>query len=115
MASVTTPIVVAPSEDQLVKGDLHVRISGDKIYIPRAAAQAFAREGVRTAADLLSYMQTYPSAVGDALSWSTGDVTTATERLRSELRGKISDDLLKLPDDKDLITPPLGARNPNEK
>ena len=114
MPAATTPtIVVAPSEDQLGKGDLHARISGNTIYIPKAAAQAFSRQGVRTATDLLSYMQTYPSAVGSELNWSAADVAAATERLRNDLRGKVSDDLLQ-PRSTD-VTPPLGARNPDEK
>src|SRR5689334_2752513 len=113
MPATTPPIIVAPSEDHLTKGDLHARISGNTIYIPRSAAQAFSQQGVRTAVDLLSYMQTYPSAVGNALNWSSEDVATATQRLRNELKGKVSEDVLN-PRSTD-VTPPLGARNPNEK
>lgn len=105
------PPIVMPSDDEVSQGDLRATISGNTILIPRAAAQSFGQQGVRTAADLLSYMQTYPSAVAKALNWSDKDVSAATEKLRGQLAGKVDGALLGDPKD-DPPLPPLGARDP---
>jgi hypothetical protein len=104
---------VTPSDAEVAPGDLHATISGNRILVPKAAAQAFAGQGVRTAADLLSYMQAYPSAVARALGWSGKDVAAATARLRAQLVGRVDKALLEEPDDSPPL-PPLGARDPGE-
>jgi hypothetical protein len=107
------PLIVTPSDAEVSQGDLHATISGNQILIPRAAAQSFDQQGVRTAADLLSFMQTYPSAVAKALNWSDKDVSAATEKLRGQLAGKVDSALLSDPKDNPPL-PPLGARDPAE-
>jgi len=99
-------VMMTPADTEVGPGDLHATISGNRLYIPKAAARAFGQQGVRTASDLLSYMQTYPSAVAEALHWSSGDVSAATERLRTQLAGKIDTS------ETGQATPPLGARDP---
>lgn len=111
-ADIHQPLVIEASPESLAPGDLRVRISGNTIYIPSAAADEFSRHGVRTAADMLSYLEAYPSAVGSAFGWSDQDVAAAANRLRTELKGKVSDSLLS-PEQR--TTPPLGARNPADK
>lgn len=113
MSPSTPPLIVTPSDGEIGPGDLHATISGNTILIPRAAAQSFKQQGVRTAVDLLSYMQTYPSAVASALKWSDKDVSVATEKLRGQLSGKVDSALLSDPTDNPPL-PPLGARNPAE-
>jgi len=109
----TPPLIVTPSDSEIGPGDLRATISGNTILIPKAAAQSFKQQGVRTAGDLLSYMQTYPSAVASALKWSDRDVSAATEKLRSQLSGKVDSALLSDPADNPPL-PPLGARDPAE-
>lgn len=111
-ADIHQPLVIEASQESLAPGDLRARISGNTIYIPGAAVQEFSRHGVRTAADMLSYLESYPSAVGSAFGWSDQDVAAAADRLRTTLRGKVSDSLLS-PEKR--TTPPLGARNPADK
>jgi len=106
------PLIVTPSDAQIGQGDLNATISGNTILIPKAAAQSFGQQGVRTATDLLSYMQSYPSAVAKALNWSDKDVSAATEKLRGQLAGKVDSALLGDPKD-DPPLPPLGARDPD--
>ena len=101
------PLIVTPTDAEVSKGDLNVAVSGNRLLVPKAAA--FGQQGVRTASDLLSYMQTYPSAVAKALHWSSGDVSAATEKLRTQLTGKIDSSML---DSQQQTTPPLGARDP---
>lgn len=105
------PLIVTPTDGEVGPGDLRATISGSTILIPRAAAQSFKQQGVRTAVDLLSYMQTYPSAVASALKWSDKDVSTATEKLRGQLSGKVDSAVLGDPADNPPL-PPLGARDP---
>lgn len=107
------PLIVTPSDGEVSPGDLHATISGNTILIPTAAAQTFRQQGVRTAVDLLSYMQTYPSAVASALNWSDKDVSAATEKLRGQLSGKVDSAVLSDPADNPPL-PPLGARDPAE-
>jgi len=107
------PLIVTPSDGETTPGDLHATISGNTILIPRAAAQSFGQQGVRTAVDLLSYMQTYPSAVANALNWSGKDVSAAAEKLRRQLSGKVDSALIGDPTDNPPL-PPLGARDPAE-
>ena len=102
-----------PSDTEISPGDLHATISGNTILIPKAAAQSFGQQGVRTAGDLLSYMQTYPSAVAGALNWSDKDVSAATEKLRGQLSGKVDSAVLRDPKDNPPL-PPLGARDPSD-
>jgi hypothetical protein len=107
------PLIVTPSDSEISPGDLHATISGNTILIPKAAAQSFSQQGVRTAVDLLSYMQTYPSAVASALNWSNKDVSAAAEKLRGQLSGKVDRAVLSDPADNPPL-PPLGARDPSE-
>lgn len=108
-----SPLILTPSDGVITPGDLHAQISGTTILIPKAAAQSFSQQGVRTALDLLSYMQTYPSAVAGALNWSNKDVSKAAEKLRGQLVGKVDSAALGDPADNPPL-PPLGARDPAE-
>ena len=103
------PLIVTPTDAEVSKGDLNATVCGNKLLVPKAAS--FGQQGVRTASDLLSYMQTYPSAVAEALHWSSGDVSAATEKLRTQLTGKVDNSTL---DSRQQATPPLGARDPRD-
>ena len=105
----SNPLIVTPTDAEVSKGDLNTAVSGNTLLVPKAAA--FRQQGVRTASDLLSYMQTYPSAVAEALHWSSGDVSAATEKLRTQLSGKVDSSIL---DSQQQATPPLGARDPRD-
>lgn len=103
------PLIVTPTAAAVSKGDLNATVSGNALLVPEAAT--FRERGVRTASDLLSYMQTYPTAVAEALHWSSDDVSAATEKLRTQLSGRIDASML---DSQQQATPPLGARAPRD-
>jgi hypothetical protein len=103
-------MMMAPADTEIGRGDLHATVSGNKLYVPKAAAQTFGQQGVRTASDLLSYMQTYPSSVAASLHWTAADVSAATDKLRTQLTGKVDISTL---DTEQNPTPPLGARDPS--
>jgi len=102
---------IQPAREQVAPGDLHAHIAGDKLLLPEEFARAVLQDGVRTAEDLLAYMQSFPSAVAETLHWQLRDVARATERLRAILRGRVDDQLLH-PSTRP--SPPLGAMDPDD-
>jgi hypothetical protein len=79
------------------------------LLLPREVAQKFVSHGIRTATDLISYLQTFPSASADDLQWSIADVTRGLERLKEQLRGHVDDAILNPPARADHG---YGGRNP---
>lgn len=102
-------LTLSPTDDTASPGDLRARVVDGRLLVPRQVAAAARDAGVRTAADLLSYMQSFPSAVADQLHWSAADVTAATQRLQNDLRGHVEPEILAPPQRK---SPVLGARDP---
>jgi hypothetical protein len=68
-------------------------------------------QGVRTAADLVSYMDAFPSAVAHLLHWPLRDVSAAKARLVAQLAGHEPAEALRSPSRR---APPLGAMDPDE-
>ncbi len=99
------------ADESAAPGDFHGRIIGDKLVLPKEVAEVLRRQGVRTAEDLMSYLQAFPSSVADALHWSVGDVGRATQNLREALRGHIGEEHLNPMSRPNL---PMGARDPDE-
>jgi hypothetical protein len=104
-------LAIQATDERAVPGNLHARVSGDKLLMPREIADAFKADGLRTAEDLISYIQAFPSAVAAKLSWSSRDVQKATARLRTQLRGKVDARLLQ---PQRRPSPPLGALDPDQ-
>lgn len=105
------PVVIEPIDEQPVPGNLKAYLRGNKLLLPREFADALRRDGVRTAEDLMSYIQAFPSSVAHTLHWSVGDVNNATAKLRTELQGHISDAHLH---PQWRANPPLGALDPDD-
>lgn len=105
------PLPIEPSDEHVSPGDLHGHMYKGRFLLPRDIALALARDGVRTASDLMSYVQSFPSAIASLLHWSSQDVGRAVDRLRSELAGKIPDQYMH-PESR--RNPPLGARDPTD-
>jgi hypothetical protein len=104
-------VVIEPTDEQPVPGNLKAHVRGNKLLLPRKFAFTLEREGVRTAEDLMSYILSFPSSVAETLQWSAADVNSATSKLRKQLRGHISDALLRLQRHPD---PPMGAMDPDD-
>ena len=103
--------IEATTDERAAPGDFHARIIGEKLVLPKEVAEALQRQGVRTAEDLMSYLQAFPSGVADALHWSVGDVGRATQNLRETLRGHIGEEHLDTAPRPNL---PMGARDPDD-
>ena len=105
------PVMIESTDEQPVRGSFQVRVSGNKLLVPRSLAEALHKDGVRTAEDLVSYVQSFPSSVADTLQWSMSDVQDAVVKLKKELQGHVGDSHLNP------VTrskPGLGARDPKE-
>ena len=103
--------IESTADERAAPGDFHARIMGDKLVLPKEVADALQRLGVRTAEDLMSYLQAFPSSVADALHWSVGDVRSATQNLKEKLRGHIGEEHLNPTSRPNL---PRGARDPDD-
>ncbi|MBS0224431.1 MAG: hypothetical protein JSR91_27235 [Proteobacteria bacterium] len=99
------------ADESAAPGDFHARIIGGTLVLPEEVAGPLRRQGVRTAEDLVSYLQAFPSSVADALHWSVGDVRRATQNLKETLRGHIGEEHLDPTSRPNL---PTGARDPDD-
>lgn len=104
-------LTIRSSAGRSSPGDLHARVENQNVYLPDPVAKAFQQEGVRTAADLLSYMHAFPSAVADILHWQPQEVAQATSRLERQLLGRVDNSVLG-PGTRS--NPPLGAFDPDD-
>jgi hypothetical protein len=104
-------VTIEGVEEKATPGNLNAHLKGNKLLLPKDLARVLREQGVRTAEDLMSYMQSFPSGVAETLHWSMQDVSRATARLRSELRGRVGQDFLQ-PSRRP--NPPLGARDPDD-
>jgi hypothetical protein len=93
------------------KADFGVRVVDDRLEVPEELAEALRRLSVRTPEELVAIVESFPSAVADALGWEEEDVRQAQGGLIKELRGSVPDALLatRWPP-----APATGARNPFE-
>ena len=92
-------------------GDLHATLKGGKILLPERVVTALAPLGIRTAEDLVVYLNSFPSQIAAELGWGVNDVRHALELLREQLRGRVDDALLYPPT---RVEPPwTGALDPS--
>lgn len=93
------------------QGALDAHLKGDKLQVPKQFADLFRSNGVRTAEDLISYLEYFPTGAADLLQWSSSEVTDAVVELKAELReherghGTIA---------QPWSDPPMGAMNPDD-
>ena len=88
-------LIIQATNKKARPGDLAAQVEDQELRLPRAVALAMEREGIRTAADLLSYMQAFPSAVASLLHWQQRDVMEALARLKAQLAGRVPDEVLE--------------------
>lgn len=88
-------------------GDLAAMVEGDTLLVPEAVAHLARSGGLRTASELVSYMEAFPSAVASQLHWKLEDVTVAVTNLHRQLTAAGE----TLPESSD-FKPSFGARDP---
>ena len=94
----------------LLPGDFGALVTDSMLHLPETFVQVLTDQGVRTAADAVSYVHTFPSYIAEALHWNLADVDHGLAALCDQLEGMVDDDILH-PSQQ----PPLfyGALDPN--
>ena len=93
------------------RGDLRAALKGSKMLLPARVVTALTPLGIRTAVDLLVYLNTFPTQVAQELGWEVEDVQHALELLREQLKGVVDDAFLYPPREPE--PPWTGALDPS--
>ena len=76
---------IKATDRPLLAGDFNACVTPNALDVPRQVAAAVDGQDIRTARQLLSYGQAFPSAVAVALGWSNDQVQSAVSRLSTQL------------------------------
>jgi hypothetical protein len=85
---------IAPGAGQSTPGDLGERVEGDRLLVPADVARSLEGLPVRSAEELIAYLDAFPSALAGALGWQVDDVDRARAGLAEALRGRVDPALL---------------------
>ncbi len=90
------PLTIKPTKSAVRRGDFDGIIdeSGLALELPERIASTLNSHGVRTAGEMVSYIEAFPSAIAADLQWTVPDVLRGLENLRSKLRGHVDDAVL---------------------
>jgi hypothetical protein len=102
-------ITAVPIEDR--PGDLRATIHDDELQLPERIVSALLPLGVRNAVDLLSYFESFPSALEKVLGWDQAAIEHARKAFRRTLKGHVSDHILHPPPREQ---PSFGAMHPTD-
>jgi hypothetical protein len=92
------------------RGNLCAKIDDGNLLLPTRIVEVLAALDIRTAADLVSYLQAFPSSIAIQLGWDLADVSRALRRLRAQLKGRVHEDILNPAVRRE---PPYGALDPS--
>ena len=93
----TKPLKIKPTLTKEVRGDLRAQIDHDHLLLPERIANTLSALGIRTAADLASTLQAFPTSIAGELGWEVHDVVHAWNILRTQLKGRVDKDILNPP------------------
>lgn len=92
------PLQIRAADWPAEPGDFRASVhEASSLLLPRDVASALASHGVRNAAEFVSYVDSFPSAVAAELNWSVADVLNAVSKLRDQLRGHVDEAILSPP------------------
>ncbi len=93
-------LTIAASSSESPPGDFAATIdeTNSRLFLPRDFANSLASHGIQTAADMVSYLQSFPTAAAEDLDWSIEDVSRGLDRLKDLLRGHVDDFILHPPE-----------------
>lgn len=95
---------IKATDRPLLPGDLNACVTADALEVPRRVADAVRGQDIRTARQLLSYGEAFPTAMSLAFGWSNAQVASAIALLSKQL----GSDAPK----RRMVS--FGARNPRE-
>lgn len=99
-----TPLPIKATDRPLLTGDLNACVTPEALEVPQKVAEAVGGQDIRTARQLLSYGQAFPTAMAVALGWSNEQVQSAITRLSAQLGAE--------PPKRRMVA--FGARDPRE-
>jgi hypothetical protein len=104
-------LTIRPIQSAARRGDFDGTIdeSGLALELPEQIASSLKSHGVRTAGEMVSYIEAFPSAIAAELQWTVPDVLRGLENLRKKLRGHVDDAVLN-PSTREQHS--FGAMNP---
>lgn len=76
------------------KGDFDAAIDAGRLVVDREIADRLHRMTIRTAEDLIVYLDSFPAAVASALDWRLEEVRSARSKLAETLQGQVDARLL---------------------
>lgn len=90
------PLKIKPIKSAIKRGDFDGIIdeSDLALKLPERIVSTLKSHGVRTAGEMVSYIETFPSSIAAALEWTVPDVLRGLEGLRSKLSGHVDDAVL---------------------
>lgn len=90
----TTIAIEGRSDRHARKGDFDAAVDAGRLVVDRDVADRLRRMTIRTAEDLLAYLDSFPAAVASALDWRVEEVWSARSKLAETLRGQVDARLL---------------------
>jgi len=91
------PLKIAGCDVSAERGDFDGFIDESRhaLMLPEKIAGTFKSHGVFTAAKMLSYLESFPSAIAAELDWTVPEVVRGLRTLRTKLKGHVDDALLE--------------------
>lgn len=91
-------LLISPNTDEHTSpSDFKARVSGSTLLLPIDLADMLARAQIRTAIQFVVYVKSFPSALAEMLAWKRSEVEEASQRLESQLKGFVPEDILNPP------------------
>ena len=91
------PLMIHESPSRLFPGDFSAKIAGSVLFLPSSLVAVLEDLGIRNSSQLLALLEAFPSAIADALHWSSPQVRQACDTLKAALEGHVDDVLLRPP------------------
>jgi hypothetical protein len=107
------PVFIRPMKALYQPGDFAGSVQDGLFYLPEPVFRVVSGQGgVRTAADFVSYLHTFPSAVAAQLNWTVADVQSGLKRVSEQLEGLVAKEVLNPPAQPRRV---YGALNPADR
>lgn len=88
-------VIIKADHRPVTSGDFGAVVTKSELRLPEQVAKALSDQGVRTAAEAVSYLQAFPSFIAKELNWDVADVARGLEALRRQLSGVVDDAVLR--------------------
>jgi len=87
-------VMIKSDHRPVTSGDFGAVVTKSELHLPEPIAKILSDQGIRTAAEAVSFLQTFPSSIAKELNWDVADVARGVEVLRRQLSGIVDDAVL---------------------